>query len=111
MTDHSTQNIAVFGLGSMGYGMAQSLLRAGHQVHGFDLLPEAMARFQAEGGAPGTLADIAPHLDAVVAVVLNGRANRQASCLGIRGWLLRARMSKPPVMPSKNLKTRHGLHC
>ena len=79
MTDHSTQNIAVFGLGSMGYGMAQSLLRAGHQVHGFDLLPEAMARFQAEGGAPGTLADIAPHLDAVVAVVLN--AEQTASVL------------------------------
>ena len=79
MTDHSSQNIAVFGLGSMGYGMAQSLLRAGHQVHGFDLLPEAMARFQAEGGAPGTLADIAPHLDAVVAVVLN--AEQTASVL------------------------------
>ena len=79
MTDHSTQNIAVFGLGSMGYGMAQSLLRAGHQVHGFDLLPEAMARFQAEGGAPGALADIAPNLDAVVAVVLN--AEQTASVL------------------------------
>ena len=79
MTDHSTQNIAVFGLGSMGYGMAQSLLRAGHQVHGFDLLPEAMARLQVEGGAPGTLADIAPHLDAVVAVVLN--AEQTASVL------------------------------
>ena len=79
MTDHSTQNIAVFGLGSMGYGMAQSLLRAGHQVHGFDLLPEAMARFQAEGGAPGALADIAPHLDVVVAVVLN--AEQTASVL------------------------------
>ena len=79
MTDHSRHKIAVFGLGSMGYGMAQSLLRAGHQVHGFDLLPEAMARFQAEGGAPGTLADIAPHLDAVVAVVLN--AEQTASVL------------------------------
>ncbi|MDB2513653.1 NAD(P)-dependent oxidoreductase [Alphaproteobacteria bacterium] len=79
MTDHSTQNIAVFGLGSMGYGMAQSLLRAGHQVHGFDLLPEAMERFQADGGAPGALADIAPHLDVVVAVVLN--AEQTASVL------------------------------
>ena len=79
MTDHSTNKIAVFGLGSMGYGMAQSLLRAGHQVHGFDLLPETMERFQAEGGAPGVLADITPKLDAVVAVVLN--AEQTASVL------------------------------
>ena len=79
MTDHSTNKIAVFGLGSMGYGMAQSLLRAGHQVHGFDLLPETMARFQAEGGAPGALVDVAPNLDAAVAVVLN--AEQTASVL------------------------------
>ena len=79
MTDHSTNKIAVFGLGSMGYGMAQSLLRAGHQVHGFDLLPEAMARFQAEGGAPGALVDVAPNLDAAVSVVLN--AEQTASVL------------------------------
>ncbi|MGB1357066.1 MAG: NAD(P)-binding domain-containing protein, partial [Candidatus Puniceispirillaceae bacterium] len=55
----------------MGYGMAQSLLRAGHTVYGFDVVPEAVARFVAEGGAEGGLADIAPDLDAVVVVVLN----------------------------------------
>ena len=65
------QTIAVFGLGSMGYGMAQSLLRAGHTVHGFDVVPEQEARFRAEGGASGDLAAIAPGLDAVVVVVLN----------------------------------------
>ena len=71
MTDESVSKVAVFGLGSMGYGMAQSLVRAGHSVHGFDVVPEAMARFAAEGGAAGDLADIAPDLDAVVVVVLN----------------------------------------
>ena len=71
MTGQGVMKVAVFGLGSMGYGMAQSLLRAGHTVHGFDVLPEAMARFAAEGGAQGDLADIAPDLDAVVVVVLN----------------------------------------
>ena len=30
------KRIAVFGLGSMGYGMAASLLRAGHETYGFD---------------------------------------------------------------------------
>ena len=62
---------AVFGLGSMGYGMAQSLLRAGHTVYGFDVVPEQEARFRDEGGASGELAAIAPKLDAVVVVVLN----------------------------------------
>ena len=71
MTDQSSMNIAVFGLGSMGYGMAQSLLRAGHTVHGFDVVPQQVARFQDEGGAGGELADIAGGLDAVVVVVLN----------------------------------------
>ncbi|MGB1871495.1 MAG: L-threonate dehydrogenase [Candidatus Puniceispirillaceae bacterium] len=71
MTGNSVSKVAVFGLGSMGYGMAQSLLRAGHTVYGFDVVPEAVARFVAEGGAEGGLADIAPDLDAVVVVVLN----------------------------------------
>ncbi|MFK7731945.1 MAG: NAD(P)-binding domain-containing protein, partial [Pseudomonadales bacterium] len=30
------KNISIVGLGSMGYGMAQSLIRAGHSVQGFD---------------------------------------------------------------------------
>lgn len=64
-------NTAVFGLGSMGYGIASSLLRAGHTTHGFDVVPEQMARFQSEGGASGDVADVAGTLDAVVVVVLN----------------------------------------
>jgi putative dehydrogenase len=69
MTDRRT--VGVVGLGSMGYGMAQSLLRAGHVVHGFDMVTEQVDRFRAEGGARGTLVDIAKSLDALVIVVLN----------------------------------------
>jgi 3-hydroxyisobutyrate dehydrogenase/2-hydroxy-3-oxopropionate reductase len=63
--------IAVIGLGSMGIGMARSCLRAGHQVHGFDVVTDRVASFQAEGGARGGLPDVAGSLDAVVLVVLN----------------------------------------
>jgi 3-hydroxyisobutyrate dehydrogenase-like beta-hydroxyacid dehydrogenase len=63
--------IAVVGLGSMGYGIASSILRAGHEVHGFDINDEAVNRFQAEGGSKGDLSEIAPDLDALVVVVLN----------------------------------------
>ncbi len=62
---------AVFGLGSMGYGIASSLNRAGLATHGFDVVAAQMERFRAEGGAPGTLDEVAATLDAVVVVVLN----------------------------------------
>ena len=63
--------IAVVGLGSMGYGIAASLLRAGHQVHGTDVNPEAVKRFQAEGGANADVKSTVHTLDALVVVVLN----------------------------------------
>ncbi|MEO1092790.1 MAG: L-threonate dehydrogenase [Pseudomonadota bacterium] len=59
------------GLGSMGYGMAQSVLRAGHQTWGLDVVDAAAARFRSEGGQPGALAEVAGKLDVVVVVVLN----------------------------------------
>ena len=82
MTDRRC--IAVIGLGSMGYGMAQSLLRAGHRTHGFDIAEAAMARFRAEGGAEGALAEVAPALDAAVIVVLNA-AQAEAVLFGAEG--------------------------
>lgn len=66
-----TQNIAVIGLGSMGYGIASSALRGGHQVWGFDINAEQAEKFRAEGGQIGQLADIAGKLDVVAVVVLN----------------------------------------
>ena len=63
--------IAVFGLGSMGYGIAKSALRGGLRVHGFDIDPAAVARFLADGGSSGALDTVAPALDVAVIVVLN----------------------------------------
>ena len=73
--------VALFGLGAMGFGMAQSLLRAGHAVQGFDLRAEAVSRLQAEGGAEA----LEPaQLDAVVVVVLNA-AQTEAVLFGPDG--------------------------
>ena len=66
-----SERIAIVGLGSMGYGMAGSVLAAGHQTHGFDINPAQVARFQAQGGADGDLDSIAGSIDALVVVVLN----------------------------------------
>jgi putative dehydrogenase len=62
---------AVIGLGSMGFGMAASLIRAGHDVWGHDINPDRIAELVAAGGkgAPGE--DDYPQLDAVIVVVLN----------------------------------------
>ena len=70
---------AVFGLGAMGYGIAQSCVRAGHTTYGFDIAPNQVERFQAEGGATAALDDIAARLDAAIVVVLN--ATQTASVL------------------------------
>ncbi len=59
--------IAAIGLGSMGYGMAASALRAGHQVWGQDINAAQMARLVAEGGTQLAPGDV----DAVMVVVLN----------------------------------------
>lgn len=75
---------AVIGLGSMGYGMAQSILRAGHTTYGYDIAQSQMDRFAAEGGATAALADVAPTLTAVVCVVLNA-AQTEAVLFGDAG--------------------------
>ncbi|MFT5392468.1 MAG: putative dehydrogenase [Gammaproteobacteria bacterium] len=69
MTD--TKTMAVFGLGSMGYGVAQSLLRAGHVVYGFDVVEAQVQRLGAEGGRNASVPDVAVQLDCAVVVVLN----------------------------------------
>jgi L-threonate 2-dehydrogenase len=64
--------IAVIGLGSMGFGMATSLKRAGFTVTGCDVVAENVARFVAEGGKGATApAEAAKAADIVVSVVLN----------------------------------------
>lgn len=62
---------AVFGLGSMGYGIASSILAKGHVTHGFDVVDTQVAQFQADGGAVGPVSEVAANIDIAVVVVLN----------------------------------------
>ena len=66
-----TQKIAAIGLGSMGYGIAQSALRGGHLVWGVDINSDQMAKFRSEGGQPSDLGTAATDIDAVILTVLN----------------------------------------
>lgn len=55
----------------MGYGIASSIMKAGHETYGFDVFQGAVDRFIADGGASGEATSVAGDLDAVAIVVLN----------------------------------------
>ena len=77
--------IAVIGLGSMGFGMASSLTRAGFQVTGCDVAADSAARFAASGGMIAkTPAEAAEAADIVVSVVVNA-AQTEAILFGADG--------------------------
>lgn len=63
--------VAAIGLGSMGYGIAMSALRAGHLVWGVDVNPEQTEKFRNAGGQGADINNAAGDLDAAVIVVLN----------------------------------------
>lgn len=77
------QKIGVVGLGSMGFGIATSILAAGHEVYGFDLNTDAVERFVKAGGKAGETA-AASGFDALVTVVLNA-AQTEAVLFGEAG--------------------------
>lgn len=80
----ATEKVAVIGLGSMGLGMATSLLRAGHEVFGVDVNPRQVERLIEEGGLSGELSKVGPSLQIVVVVVLNADQT-EAALFGERG--------------------------
>lgn len=65
--------IAFIGLGNMGGGMAANLVKAGHEVHAFDLSPDALAKAAENGCATYTaVPDAVTDVDAVVTMLPNG---------------------------------------
>src|SRR5580692_11660867 len=72
MTETAKPLVAVIGLGSMGFGMATSLRRAGFEVTGCDVAADTTQRFVSEGGKGAkTPAEAAKAADIVISVVLN----------------------------------------
>lgn len=59
-TTTGSEAVGFVGLGSMGAGMARNLLRANGELTVFDMRPEVVSAFAAEGARPaGSLADLA----------------------------------------------------
>lgn len=88
-TQLTSPTIGVFGLGSMGSGMASSLVNAGFTVFGFDPQTAAVETFTQSGGHSGDVESVAAELDIVVLVVVNA-AQTEAVLRGEKGiiqWL------------------------
>ncbi len=85
MTTQNAVAAGVIGLGSMGLGMAQSMVRCGIAVVGFDLNAAAVAKLAAAGGsAAQSVAGVARGADVLLVVVVNA-AQTEAVLFGENG--------------------------
>jgi len=82
--------IGFIGLGNMGVPMAANLLKAGHAVTGFDVVPDAVAKFTASGGAAAKdLREAIAGREVIVTMLPAGRHVREIY-LGENGVLAHA---------------------
>ena len=85
MADAGSLKVCVVGLGSMGLGIAGSLLRAGFPVVGCDVTLAALERFATLGGrVADSPAEAAQGADVVITVVVNA-AQTEAVLFGPQG--------------------------
>jgi 3-hydroxyisobutyrate dehydrogenase len=79
--------IGFIGLGNMGMPMAQNLIKAGHQVEGFDVYGAAVEKLRAAGGAGAASAKVAAsRADVVITMLPSGNEVREVY-LGAAGVL------------------------
>ncbi len=72
MTTSKKQKAGVIGLGSMGLGVARTLLKKGFEVHAFDVRPEVSKAFAKEGGvAARSPAEVGRQVPVVIILVVN----------------------------------------
>ena len=72
MTTQITLAAGVIGLGSMGLGMAQSMVKRGIKVAGYDINAAAVAKLvEAGGSGASSVTDVAKNADVLIVVVVN----------------------------------------
>ena len=81
------KKVGLVGLGDMGIGMAQNILKNGFELTGFDLREERLQELAKLGGKPAvSCREVAENSDAVFVMVLNGK-QVQDVILGEQGLL------------------------
>jgi 3-hydroxyisobutyrate dehydrogenase len=83
--------IGFIGLGNMGAPMAANLVKAGHQVTGFDIVPRAVEALSAKGGHAAASAAEAASAGELVITMLPAGAQVRSVYLGEAGVLANAR--------------------
>ena len=82
--------VAFLGLGNMGLPMALNLIKAGHQVHGFDLVQAQLDAFKAAGGVSAHSASETTQDAEVIISMLPASRHVEALYLGDSGLLATA---------------------
>ena len=82
--------VAFLGLGNMGLPMALNLIKAGHQVQGFDLAQTQLDAFKAAGGIPAQSASEAAIDAEIIISMLPASRHVEALYLGDSGLLATA---------------------
>src|ERR1044071_6738359 len=83
--------IGFIGLGNMGAPMAANLLKAGHQVIGYDLVASARAALEERGGRAGASAAEAAAAGEIVITMLPAGPQLREVYLGPDGIIARAK--------------------
>jgi 3-hydroxyisobutyrate dehydrogenase len=82
--------IGFIGLGHMGLPMAINLVKAGHQITGYDLQQHALKSFSEACGLSGTcLQDAVLGQDIIISMLANGQQVLQV-CEGVNGIIAQA---------------------
>jgi 3-hydroxyisobutyrate dehydrogenase len=72
MATKKKQAVGVIGLGSMGMGVARTLLRKGFETHAFDVRADALKSFAKDGGiAHGSPSELGAEVGVVIVLVVN----------------------------------------
>lgn len=99
---NEVQSVGVIGLGSMGMGAAKSCVRAGLDVYGFDLNPqalEALGEYGAKAVSTNAI-EFADKLDSVLVLVVNAA---QVNTVLFKTGLAAALRPNTPVMVSATI--------
>src|SRR5215831_16917643 len=92
--DRGTNQMAAIGfvgVGNMGAPMAANLLKAGHQVTGFDIVPRAVEALSAKGGSSAASAAEAASAGEILITMLPAGTQVRSVYLGEAGVLASAR--------------------
>src|SRR5215510_180038 len=93
MAKKKGKSVGVIGLGSMGLGVARTLLAKGFQVHAFDVRPEVLKAFAKQGGiAAANPAEVGANSPVLIVLVVNAEQTEEA-LFGRNGAAPRARQA------------------